>query len=568
MTRVSRSTRYAFILLAGMFPHAFSQPSDLVFENLSTSQGLSHLVTTSIAQDSSGFLWIGTMDGLNRYDGFQFTVYKSVTKDSTTLSRNEVRCLFVDRSGTLWVGTAYGLNRYDPIGKRFKRILTEKKKANTLVDSHINVIMQDASGILWLGTTGGLSGFNEATNTFLNFKTDPGNENSLSDNNVMSIGEDEDGTLWIGTHKGLNRLSKDRKKFKRYLYDPHNPNSLRQETVSAIHLDGTGLLWIGTLDGLDVFDRRNDPLLLATLSLPGFNHSNVLDIMGDKFGNIWLATFGGGLNMVTSANADSLRRRLTKALRVVQYRNAPLNTRSLHNDFIHALFEDASGALWACTNNGLSKSDNEGARFRILQRDPRNPHGLSANLVTTICEGSNGTIWIGTSDNLNNIPPGSTEVRYTILGRNGPPDLTEISSVYEDTRGILWIATWKGLSRFDPHSNTLTRFRNNQNDPSSISGDAVVSIGEDRTGTMWFGTYGSGLNSFNRDTQSFTHYYHDPADSLSLSNNTIYSIFRDRSGRMWFGTRDGLNYLDSTSGRFERFHHEEGRQGFRSQATR
>lgn len=474
--------------------HAQSQ--NLVFEEISIEQGLSQSIVFCILQDSKGFLWFGTEDGLNKYDGYKFTVLQHDPYNSNSLSYNEIRAIHEDSSGVLWIGAFYGgLNKYDPDQQQFTRYQHEPTNPRSLSHNNVKAIYEDKAGVLWIATDGGLNRFDRETEQFKRYQHDPANPNSLSNDILRDIYEDKSGVLWIATEDGLNAFDRQTESFRVYRHLPANPNSLSNDLVTSICEDQSGRLWIGTFSGLNRLDparkrftryrnERDNPNSLS--------HDEIRAIFEDSSGLLWIGTNGGGLNLYDRENETFIR-----------YHNDPQNPKSLSKDEIFSIYEDRSGILWLGTyGGGTNKVEKRRKQFGLYKPDPNHPNALTHEIV-----------W----------------------------------SIYEDDSGLLWIGTHGGgLTRFDRKQNRCTHYTHNPNDPNSISSNIVRVVYPDPTGQFWIGTNGGGICKFDRATETFTRYLHDPGDPTSLSHNEIRAIYKDRSGVLWVGTNGGgLNKLVS-----------------------
>ncbi len=568
----------------------FSQSNILKFEHISIEHGLSQNSVYCIFQDSKGFMWFGTENGLNRYDGHSFKIYKHVSKDPFSISDNMIFSIFEDLSGILWVGTRsgglnkfdretdrfthyrndpddlyslinnsvylvyedrsddlwistrQGLNKFDRETGRFFRYQNDQNDPGSLSSNFITSICEDQSGMLWLGTTLGLNKFDKESGRFFRYFNDPDDLNSLSSNYVRSVCIDRSGLLWIGTYgEGINKFDQKTGRFTRYRNDPENPNSLNDNNIRSIYEDQTGVLWIGTTKGLNKFDHgagrfthyRSDPDNPNSL-----NNNSIWTIYEDKSGVLWIGTRFGGINKI-NREMDHFN----------HYRNVPGDPNSINGSFVRSIYEDRSGVPWiGMYEAGLNKFDRETERFIHYLHDPDDPNSLSGNKVRSVYEDKSSVLWIGTTVGLNKY---NRETDHFTRYRNDPDDPNSLSgsnvfSILEDRSGILWLGTTNGLNKFDRKAGRFTRYMNNQDDPESISGNFISSIYEDRSGTLWISTSGRGLNRFDRETESFIHYLHDPDNLNSLSTNFVFSVYEDSSGVLWIGTNNGLNKFDKS----------------------
>ena len=524
---------------------------DIKFEKISTEQGLSNNSILCIIQDNKGFLWIGTSDGLNKFDGYSITNYYYNPDDPNSLSGNSIQAILEDDSGKLWIGTREGLNKFNPKTEKFTVFKYDPQDSESLSHNNVRSIFEDSSGTLWIGTWGG--GLNKlvppapdssrsdnegSPPTFIHFQHSPQDPESLSDNWILTIFEDSSCRLWIGTNGGLNKFDRKTEKFTIYKNDPLNPESLSHNTVKSILEDNSGIIWIGTnKGGLNKFippatfiHYQHNPKNPGSLS-----DNNVRSIFEDSSGRLWIGTYTGGLNKFDP-----------KTEKFTVYKNDPQDPESLSQNSVTPIIEDSSGILWIGTGGGLNKFDPKIKKITAYKHNPQDQESLSRNAVRSIIEDKSGIIWIGTVDGLNKLDRKTGN--FTVY-KNDPLDRESLShnlvmSILEDKSGNLWIGTGNGLNKFDLKTEKLTVY------PESFSRYYIISILGDKSGNIWIGTIG-GLFKFNPKTEKFTVYKNDPKDPESLSHNVVISIFEDSSGNLWIGTEAGwLNKLDPKTEKF------------------
>jgi two-component system, sensor histidine kinase ChiS len=541
-----------FILILINLP-LLAQTKEIQFKHLSLKEGLSQSTVLAILQDKEGFMWFGTQDGLNKYDSYQFTVYRHNPQEAHSLSKNEIFTLYEDSQGILWIGTNGGLNQFDRLKDRFIRYLHDPQNPNSLSSDTIWSIYEDNTGNLWIGTDGGgLNQFDRQTNQFIHYQHDSNNPNSLSHSSVWPIFQDKAGTLWVGTDGGgLNKFDPLKKQFVHYL--PNVQADSLCNIITSIYEDNTGILWIGTMGGIYQFDRQkeifipyiHDPENSRTLS-----NNAVWDIQEDNLGNLWIATDGGGLNQFDR-----------KTQSFVHVKHDPKNPNSLNDNATLSLYQDKAGTMWVGTGGGgVNQFNQQLQKFTHYKPDPQNPNSLNNHFVYAIYEDYQGALWVGTQGGgLNKFDVERQNVTHYLHDPQNPHSLSynEIESLYEDSENTLWIGTFGGgLNRFDREHNRFISYQNDENNPFSLSNNHVFSIYEDHTKTLWIGTR-KGLERFDRQTNTFFHYTHDPNDPESLSNNFVSTIYEDKNGTLWIGTFEGLNRFDRQRQKFIRYQHDD-----------
>ena len=584
-------------------------PSSVAFEHISIDKGLSQSIVKCLLRDRKGFIWLGTEDGLNKYDGYDFRVLRHDPKNPDSLSYNDITALSEDDAGRIWIGTFQGgLNRFDPVTERNVRYRANPSDPRRLSHDNIRVVFRDRSGGIWVGTEGGLNKYDPAADAFVRYMNGPEAATGPNPNLITAIAQDAAGALWIGTPAGLHRFDSRAGLFTLVSPDPRSGRAPRPDSVSAIAADPAGILWIGTSGGgLIRFDPRTeagiryrcDPSDPGSL---GRDYLNVISV--SRAGDVWIGTDGGGLSVLRKAES-----------RFIRYRHDDRDPESLAYDEIRSILEDGSGIFWIGTyGRGVDKYNPGKRKFSHYRFDSNNPDSISHPIVWTICEDRFGELWIGTHggglDRLNRKTgrvvhyrtqagdPGSLPgdivrcvyetrdgtlwigthggglarferetnrfVRYPVDEGN-PASLShnQIRCITEDRFGLLWIGTYGGgLNKFDRGRNVFTRYRTKAGDSSSLSHDIVRVILEDPAENgrfLWIGTEGGGLNRFDRQTEKFTRFQNDPDNPRSLSKNHVFALIKDKAGALWIGTfAGGLNRLDEKTGLFTRYTTQDG----------
>ena len=532
---------------------AYAQSDNLRFENISTEQGLSQSTVTAILQDRQGFMWFGTEGGLNKFDGYQFYVYKHDENDPLSLSDNVITSIYEDRNGDLWVGSFKGLDRLDKTTGTFihyTQMLTGEENPGEII---VSVITQDQSGTLWIGTDEkGLISLDLKTNRSTVYEHNSDDLTTLSNNTIDTVYEDRDGILWIGTSMGLDRFERSTGTFTHGFQDSSELDILDNVSILALHEDSTGALWIGTKEGLFQWDRgsdvileyRHDPNNLGSLS-----DDSVRCIFSDSQGKLWIGTRNG------------LDRYDAEQKRFIHYIHNLNDPQSLISDSIRTVYEDRSGVIWIGTaGGGISKYAWATHKFDLYKYNPGQMNSLSDNNVWSIYEDSSDNLWIGTfSAGINKLDriSGRATVYQSDPGESNQLSDNAIRAILEDRSGNVWVGTeFGGLNRFDPETEIFYHYQNDPADPGSLSSDNVFDIYEDHLGRLWIGTQGGGLNLLDPATGSFTHYQHDPSDPFSISNNNLRVIYEDHTDILWIGTLGGVNLFDGQTNRFTLYRHD------------
>jgi signal transduction histidine kinase/CheY-like chemotaxis protein/ligand-binding sensor domain-containing protein len=535
--------------------HAVRQDS-IIFDHLSRDEGLSQVSVLCILQDRQGFMWFGTQDGLNRYDGYNFTIYRNNPEDPTTVSQDFVRTIAEDGNGFIWIGTENsGIDRYDPATGTFKHYTMDEKNPNSLSDNSIREIIVSSSGTLWIATENhGVCRFDPAAETFTRYLYDANDPGSLSSNLTVCLYECRDGTVWVGTRSGLNRLDPASARITRFLNDPGDPNSLGHNVVTALLQDRSGAMWIGTNDGeINLFQSSSGTFKRFVYDFPNSNsvkHNSVKDIYETRDGLLWIGTGSNGLFRFNSKTGT-----------FNHYNFDSRNPRNLIDNQISSLYEDRSGILWIGTlGGGVDRFDPRKEVFHFLGHIPAEPNSLSSGNISEIQEDEEGYLWIGTATGLNRYDPRTGKYKLYTHEPGNPHSLSHnhVSSVHVESSGVLWVGTRGGLNRFDRKTETFTHYLNDPGDPRTINDNAISTIYETASGRLLIGTRFGGLNEMDRKTGTFPHYVHDPNSPDTLSHNLILCIYEDRRKVLWVGTLIGLNRLDTKSGHITHYYKEPG----------
>jgi ligand-binding sensor domain-containing protein/serine phosphatase RsbU (regulator of sigma subunit) len=555
MTKLSLLFFLLFIFITEMLPQ-----ERIAFKKLTVENGLSQSSVTCILQDRNGFIWLGTQDGLNRYDGYKLKIFKNISSDSTSLSENFIFSIYQDDQGVLYIETQSGkFHKYNPRRESFQLVEKEKLNLTGAKVSTVGARLLEPSGILWTGGLGsgtGLTRRDTKTGKVTVFKHVPSDPSSLSDDKVYSIFRDRSGNLWIGTFNGLDRLDELSGKFFHYRHNPSNENSLPGNWIWPIYEDSKGNLIIGTVKGgLSIFNPKNNTFKNYKND-PGdpssINDNFIFSITEDKSGMIWIGTNLGGVNyFYPSADAFD------------HFYNDPKEKNSLSDNNVASMMADRSGNYWIGTGNGgLNRFEYGKKRFTQFTHNPGNSNSLLSNSVQSLFEDRNGIIWIGTfSSGLSSYNPKANKFTHYTHNPKDSVSLTDnrVYSIAEDSEGNLWIGTYGGgINKLDKKSNKFSSYKSAANDSNSLSSNATWSMAFDNSNNLWVGTFGGGVNLLEVKSKAFKHYKNSPDNSESIIDNNIIRVFRDSKGTMWFGTTKGLSkYIEGTNS-FKNYTEKEG----------
>ena len=574
---------------------AFSGTDEYIFRQLTVDDGLSQSTVFATLQDSRGYMWFGTIDGLNRYDGYNFMVFTNNPSDSNTISDNVITSIFEDSRKQLWIGTVNGyinkfnwntetFNRYfikdffevelEPPGGYYEYPLAFSRNMNISVTS----IAEDQFGYLWIGTwSNGVIRFNPVNNTSIHLYNIPDDENSISSNRVTQVMTSKDGTIWIGTFgNGLNKVELVNQSLEEqssyhithFKNEKDNPNSLSDDKIISLFEDNDKTIWIGTYSG--GLNRLNpdqrilngeDPQFINYRTLENTDNclcnNTVMEIVMDNSGYLWLGTFGGGIDRFDKKNSS-----------FVHFSNDPMDPYSLPENDILSLAVDRSGILWVGSHigEGVTLVRENRAKISHLKNIPGNSNSLNDDVVWAILNDENGNLWIGTySGGLNryNYNTGTFKAFQNDPGNSNTLSDNHVRVIKKDRFNNLWIGTYNGgVNKFNTSTGKFTRYVQNDNVSNSISGNQIQDIFIESDSVIWVATFGSGLNKFYFDENSNISlpevmvYRNDPSDTNSLSDDRTYDIFMDDYGYLWIGTYGGgLDKMDRT-GNFIHYKHE------------
>jgi ligand-binding sensor domain-containing protein/signal transduction histidine kinase/DNA-binding response OmpR family regulator len=572
---------------------AAGQIMPMSFKHLTINDGLSQNTVFCIFQDSKGFIWLGTEDGLNRYDGYEFKVFKNELDKPGSLRNNQVNVIVEDKDHRLIVGTSGGISFFNRDSEDFTNFSIPIKKNDQQASNFVTSIVFRGDE-MWVGTFDGLKLFDLKKNKFItaDLPVDFGgnivqtlyldrfsrlwvafsdglrvldmasnrslalplvlqNEMTRYPGVVRVIKEDNVGALWIGSEQsGLFFLSSDKKTCVNYQYDPSNSNGLPINVVRDIYFGIDGKVWIATRKGISLFDQKTNKFITYTndrYDSGSLSHNSVLRILPDRLGNIWIGTYAGGVNVYNPANLNFSV--------IGQQMGSHLG---LNNPVVSSILHDAVGGLWIGTEGGalnyINKDQNRSISYSLKSVSPP-----SENIIKSMTWDSKGNIWIGAFDGLYYFENSNKKLsRYPLKKDPAFKGKLQIYALLRDKNG-LWIGTnGGGLIYIEPSKEQEHIYLSGNPGQNSLTGNNITCLKKDKAGNLWIATL-QGLSKLNTKTGQFTRYVHRANDRYSLTSNLLNCLYFDSKGRFWIGTRGGgINIYDAEKDRFYSFTEKDG----------
>jgi signal transduction histidine kinase/ligand-binding sensor domain-containing protein/HPt (histidine-containing phosphotransfer) domain-containing protein/BarA-like signal transduction histidine kinase len=582
---------FSLIILCATSLHSYAENSQYSFDHFSRDQGLSQASVQALYHDKQGFIWAGTTDGLNRFDGYQFTVYRSNSDKFDSLSNNNVLSITQDSNENLWFGTVSGLNRFNKSTESFTTFLHDNKQNNSLSNNMVQTLTADKFGSVWVGTKNGLNKFNGESFTLFSHQSE---ENNALRNNILAILEDSNNDLWLGTQGGLSFFDVKAKTLNAVKVD------LKEQSITSLLEYDDNTLWLGTENGLYLYHKKNGLLsehktlinqlassyitsfllrnnndLWITTRNKGIYRYNLISksiehlqsdkkkpdslidndiraIINDNANNLWIGTYINGIDKY-----DVSREQFNHKVQDVTKKNHLQG-----GAFFHFLEHSTDKLLISTYQSGLNEYDKTTGQYHQYLHDPANNNSIGANTVTWLINDEKQGVWLGTVGGGLNLFDVETKV-FTRFMHN-PDDPNSISHnnilfIFEEDEHTLWIGTWGGgLNKFDTRTKKFTRFMHDPNNINSLSGNNIWAIHKDDKGFLWLGTMFSGLNKFDPKTKTFTHFQHDPKNDNTLSNQFVDAIHQTSDGILWLGTSNGLNKFDPLTEKFIHYKEKDG----------
>ena len=562
------------------------------FKRITIEDGLSQTTVMYVFQDSEGYMWFGTNDGLNKYDGNKFTVYRSNASNDNSIVSNYISCITEDKNQNLWIGTSNGvskidkknmkitnysygkdqgnlsnynvceimvdsknrvwvatvdgLNKYDENEDKFNRILYSDKN-EILTSQRIFSVVEDSLGKIWIGTNEGLNCYDEKTGEVKQIKYNENDENSISGNNIYDLYIDGD-DLYIATiESGLTKLNTKTGVVKNYLHDGNDPNALPGDEVTCLLRDNKGRLWIGTNAGLVLFDEEHDKFITYSSKIydtTSLINDNVYSLFQDKSGMIWVGTIDG----ISMFNPESI---------FITYRNDPFNDNTIVNNMVQGVYVDKNGLIWVGgKGSGISVIDRANNKVHRYSNQQQKEKFFTSDKITCI-NGNERYIWIGTENGLNKIDLKTKKITHHLTNTKNPLS-TVIRDIELDSRGYLWVGTKSGLFTINIENDEVIN-RDDIINNGNVNDFVVASIFEDSQGFIWIGlSIDGGLIRYNPITEEIIQYKHNKEKNNTISNNAIKDITEDSEGNIWIGTNSGLNKYDKITNEFTRYSEVDG----------
>jgi signal transduction histidine kinase/ligand-binding sensor domain-containing protein/ActR/RegA family two-component response regulator len=527
-----------------------AQNNDVKFTHLTNLNGLSQSNVQAIIKDKYGFMWFGTRDGLNRYDGYSFKIYRHQPKDPKSLRKSNIFCLFEDSEGELWVGTSNGcLSKYDRKNDNFINYKEKPDNLDSLSHPTVTTIYEDRQKNFWVGTYYNLNLLDRKTGKVKRFISSPSDSTTISSNGITCLFEDSKGWLWIGTAEGLNMLDRKTGKFTRYMHSDKNPNSIADNSIRQIIEDESGNLWIATANGLDLFNRPN-----GTFSHFKHDPKDPNSLFENDIKNLAI----GDKNQLWIGGSNALNLFDTKKGTITHFQNDPTNEWSLKQPAnIGSLFYDKAGILWVGTyQGGINKYDKNLNYFNVYRYKHDDPSSLGSNAVTSFSETKEGDIWIGADGSGLNLWRRATNKFEHInpsVNKKYTNSFSIIALCQSKITPCLWLGGYGGgVEQFDPKKSTFKHYRKGNTD-KDLNDDHIFSLLEDSRGNLWIGTNGGGANVLNIRTGIITKYVGDFNDPGSIAGNYIRGICEDVDGNIWVGTSTGVSVFNPATQKFSSY---------------
>jgi signal transduction histidine kinase/ligand-binding sensor domain-containing protein/DNA-binding response OmpR family regulator len=577
-----------FLLSFLLTINCFSQ-DQLKFKHLGVKDGLSSNNVLCVLQDQKGFLWFGTANGLNRYDGYSFKTYQHDDNDSLSLSNNYIRVLAIDQKGRIWIGTNNGLNCLDPVTDKFYRFSNNPLDSTSLSSSRISALYYSKNNILWVGTDNGLNKFNPETSENVRLTNSLLTRANALATDVNSITEDAGGAIWIGMWwGGLKKIDPNSLAVTSFFSDAANRDGLSNDNVLGVYCDTENNIWASTyMDGVRCYSNITGEFLKK----PQMNGNLDLGVIEqDHSGKLWIKGKPGSLVIY-----DPVKFMTTVLL------NEPENPSSISTGYISSVFCDRTGIVWLATDKGISYYNPRGQLFtrylhqfnpgkrafcnsffedddqqvwiavydvgvvkynlktaesRILTHNPDDPNSINHKTVNGIAADATGNIWLATNNGICILDSKTCKVikRLFYKNENNPAILNAINARITNNQSCYFWQVEGGILDVKSQKKSLL----SDDGRISINNLKIRCILNDRKGDLWIGTEFLGLKKFEVPTGQITDFVHIPGNSATICSNTINDIFESQNGNLWISTPNGLSHFDSEKGKFTNYSKQHG----------
>lgn len=531
-----------------------------VFEKISIRTGLPNTTITCILQDHSGYLWLGTENGLVRYDGYSMNVFQPENNDTCSISGRGIVNIFEDKNNILWIATLDGLNKFNRTSETFVHYKNIPGYSNTINSDSVQCIYEDPEGRFWIGTAEGLNLFDRENASFTRYDfiiNDLNNLGSLSTDkrrygiNAITGGEDPD-NLFVGTDKnGLWKFNITSKTFSKYKFESGSDPDQKIGWIQSFYKSQKGKLWMISDNSVTSLELRSGKLK-SYIEFPKMDNRNVYEsrsyaygnIIEDRDGLIWFGfvNYEKGIFYLDEKSGHINLYQLYKSQSQASFSNR-----------IFSLYTDNSGIVWAGTlDRGLWKYDRRKNNFRVLRHETGNPNSLSSSNIFDIIYDKKGNIWIITDEGLDKY--NVKENKYTHYLNKKERIIPSRRRIVLDKTGEIWIAGTMGLEKFNPLDGSLIHYADNSAATLDLKGKSIFRLIRDHLGYLWIATIHSGLYKYDTAKNKLTLYVNDPADPGSIHDDKIRTLYEDRDGTLWVGTNyGGLNKFDRSTESFTNY---------------
>jgi signal transduction histidine kinase/ligand-binding sensor domain-containing protein/HPt (histidine-containing phosphotransfer) domain-containing protein/BarA-like signal transduction histidine kinase len=552
------------------------------FEHFSREQGLSQSSVLTLHYDKQGFMWAGTSEGINRFDGYKFKVYKANSDKRDSLSDNWINSIYEDSNSDLWFGTSGGLNRFNKKTDTFTAFLHDATQSNSISNNVVQALMDDNLGNLWVGTGNGLNLLHGESFTRFYHLTET---NNALRNNIQAMAKDTKGNLWLGTKGGLSFFD-----VKENVLRPIELALTKKSITSILEYDAN-TLWLGTEKGLYLYHKNNGLLADHSMLINELANIHITSFLLRNNNDLWITTTTEGIvryNLLSEevehirSDNKNIKSLINNDVRTIVADNSDniwigtyingINKYDLSreqfnhtlsgNTIFHFLEHSSNKLLISTLAAGLNEYDKTTGKYQQFLHDPSEEGSINSNSISWLLNDEKYGVWVGTvGGGLNLFNPKTKTFTHFTHNKDEPTSIShnDVLSMFKENEHTLWIGTWEGgLNKFDTRTKKFTRFKHDPNNVNSLSGDSIWTIHQDDKGFLWLGTQNNGLNKFNPKTNTFTHYKFDAKSNNSISHQFVTVIHQSTDGNLWIGTTNGLNKFNPTTEKFTHYKEKDG----------